>query len=150
MERTSSLPGNGTSIHWHGIRQLNSMPMDGVNGITQCPIPPGGSFTYVFNLTQYGSSWYHSHYSVQYADGLQGPLVSSSISILKFLYSLSISLTSAKTIHGPSSANYDEAKFPTIMTDWGRLWSFHIEPAVTRLMKLFRSQVCLSIRLQFQ
>ena len=26
---------NGTSIHWHGIRQLNSMHMDGVNGITQ-------------------------------------------------------------------------------------------------------------------
>lgn len=25
---------------------------------------------------QYGSSWYHSHYSVQYADGAVGPLVS--------------------------------------------------------------------------
>ena len=67
---------NGTSIHWHGIRQNESMHMDGVNGVTQCPIAPGDSFTYSFNTTQYGSSWYHSHYSVQYSDGLQGPMVS--------------------------------------------------------------------------
>ena len=68
--------GNGTSIHWHGIRQLNTMHMDGVNGLTQCPLAPGDSFKYSFKALQYGSSWYHSHYSVQYADGLLGPLVS--------------------------------------------------------------------------
>ena len=67
---------NGTSIHWHGIRQNQTMDMDGVSGITQCPIAPGESFTYTFKATQYGTSWYHSHYSMQYADGLQGPLVS--------------------------------------------------------------------------
>jgi len=67
---------NGTSIHWHGIRQYRTMHMDGVNGITQCPIKPGASFVYEFKATQYGSSWYHSHYSIQYADGLVGPLVS--------------------------------------------------------------------------
>jgi len=66
---------NGTSIHWHGIRQWFTMHMDGVNGITQCPIAPGDSFTYKFRATQYGSSWYHSHYSIQYADGLVGPIV---------------------------------------------------------------------------
>jgi len=66
---------NGTSIHWHGIRQLGSMQMDGVNGVTQCPIAPRDHFVYSFNTTQYGSSWYHSHYAVQYADGMQGPLV---------------------------------------------------------------------------
>lgn len=65
----------GTSIHWHGIRQNRTFGMDGVNGITQCPIAPGDSFTYSFKAVQYGTSWYHSHYSVQYADGLQGPLV---------------------------------------------------------------------------
>lgn len=52
------------------------MHMDGVNGVTQCPIAPKDNMTYIFNTTQYGSSWYHSHYSVQYSDGLQGPLVS--------------------------------------------------------------------------
>lgn len=51
--------------------------MDGVNGITQCPIAPGDSFTYNWTALQYGSSWYHSHYSVQYADGALGPLVGS-------------------------------------------------------------------------
>lgn len=50
--------------------------MDGVNGITQCPIAPGDTFTYNWTALQYGSSWYHSHYSVQYADGALGPLVS--------------------------------------------------------------------------
>lgn len=66
----------GTSVHWHGIRQWLTMHMDGVPGITQCPIAPRGSFTYEFKAMQYGSSWYHSHYSLQYADGLLGPLVS--------------------------------------------------------------------------
>jgi hypothetical protein len=68
---------NGTSIHWHGIRQNQTMHMDGVNGVTQCPIAPGDQFTYKFNVTQYGSSWYHSHYSLQYADGAVGPMVRS-------------------------------------------------------------------------
>lgn len=87
---------NGTAVHWHGIRQLNTMHMDGVPGITQCPIAPGDSFTYRFKARQYGSAWYHSHYSVQYADGLLGPL----------------------TIYGPSSGNWDEAKYPLMMNDW--------------------------------
>lgn len=51
------------------------MHMDGVNGVTQCPIAPGDKFNYTFRALQYGSSWYHSHYSVQYADGTAGPLV---------------------------------------------------------------------------
>ena len=67
--------GNGTSIHWHGVRMLHATNMDGVNGVTQCPIAPSDSFTYKFRVMQYGSSWYHSHFSVQYADGLLGPLV---------------------------------------------------------------------------
>lgn len=49
--------------------------MDGVPGITRCPIPPGGSFTYTFQADQYGTSWYHSHYSAQYAGGLVGPMI---------------------------------------------------------------------------
>lgn len=95
---TNNLRYNGTSIHWHGLRQWGTPHHDGVNGITQCPIAPGDSFTYKFRATQYGSSWYHSHYSLQYGDGLLGPL----------------------TIYGPSTANYDseEAFKPIIMDDW--------------------------------
>ena len=93
---------NGTTIHWHGIRQNGTLEMDGVNGVTQCPIAPKDYFTYKFKATQYGTSWYHSHYSLQYGDGLVGPL----------------------TIHGPSSANFDEAKDPILMTDWNHRSGF--------------------------
>ncbi|MGU3538972.1 multicopper oxidase family protein [Methylobacterium sp. A54F] len=34
------------SLHWHGVRNQNAM--DGVGGVTQPPIPPGGDFTYSF------------------------------------------------------------------------------------------------------
>lgn len=79
------------------------MHMDGVNGVTQCPIAPNDYFLYEFKVTQYGSSWYHSHYSVQYADGALGPI----------------------TLHGPSSAEWDEAiSPPLIMTDWGHNTAF--------------------------
>ena len=99
---TNRLPHNGTTIHWHGIRQNGTLDMDGVNGVTQCPIATNDSFTYKFKATQYGTSWYHSHYSLQYADGLLGPM----------------------TIYGPSSANYDEAKEPILMTDWSHRSAF--------------------------
>ena len=66
---------NGTAVHWHGIRQNQTMHMDGVPGVTQCPIAPGSWFVYRWKAIQYGSAWYHSHYSLQYADGLLGPLV---------------------------------------------------------------------------
>ncbi|KAL8731715.1 MAG: hypothetical protein Q9181_004204 [Wetmoreana brouardii] len=98
----NSLRFNGTSVHWHGIRQLQSLEMDGVPGVTQCPIAPGESYTYRFRATQYGTSWYHSHYSLQYGDGLAGPL----------------------TIHGPSSSDYDEPKDPILMTDWNHRSAF--------------------------
>ncbi|KAF2173541.1 multicopper oxidase [Zasmidium cellare ATCC 36951] len=79
------LQHNGTSIHWHGLRQYHNPGSDGVNGITQCAIAPGDEATYSFQATQYGTSWYHSHTSIQYGDGVLGPIV----------------------IEGPASANYD-------------------------------------------
>lgn len=87
---------NGTSIHWHGFRQYLTNTQDGTNGLTECPIPPGQSRTYRFVATAYGTSWYHSHYSIQYADGVVGPIV----------------------IHGPASANYDIELEPIVLTDW--------------------------------
>lgn len=97
-----------TSIHWHGIWQRNTNPFDGVPGVTQCPIAPGQTFTYRFRATQYGTSWYHSHFSLQLADGLYGPVV----------------------IHGPATAEYDVDLGPVFLTDWYRksafiLWEEH-------------------------
>ena len=69
---------------------------DGVPGVTQCPIPPGGNFTYTFHASSYGTTWYHSHFSLQYSNGLIGPIV----------------------IHGPTSANWDIDLGPVGLTDW--------------------------------
>ncbi|KAF2201578.1 putative extracellular dihydrogeodin oxidase/laccase [Delitschia confertaspora ATCC 74209] len=87
---------NGTALHWHGIRMLETNWLDGVPGVTQCPSKPGESQVYEFRAMQYGTSWYHSHFSLQYTNGAYGPIV----------------------IHGPSSANYDEDLGPLVMSDW--------------------------------
>ncbi|KAM5469654.1 hypothetical protein MauCBS54593_004208 [Microsporum audouinii] len=92
---TNKLKYNGTTLHCHGLRMFDNLLMDGVPGITQCPIAPEDTFTYRFRATQYGSTWYHSHYSLQYSDGLVGPL----------------------TIHGPSSADYDASIDPLLLGD---------------------------------
>lgn len=98
----NNLTFNGTSVHWHGIRQNYTFEADGVPGITQCPIAPKDNFTYSFRATQYGSSWYHSHFSLQYADGAAGPM----------------------TLHGPTSDNWDLPKYPIMLTDWGHNSAF--------------------------
>jgi FtsP/CotA-like multicopper oxidase with cupredoxin domain len=92
----NNLQTNGTSIHWHGFLQHMNVANDGVPGVTQCPIPPGASFTYTFRATSYGTTWYHSHFSLQYTNGLTGPII----------------------IHGPSSANWDIDTGVLPIMDW--------------------------------
>ncbi|MCA0996097.1 multicopper oxidase family protein [Alloyangia pacifica] len=64
-----------TSVHWHGIRIDNAM--DGVAGLTQEAVPPGGSFDYDFALPDAGTYWYHAHTNSmeQVARGLSGALI---------------------------------------------------------------------------
>ena len=93
---TNNMISNATTVHWHGVRMLNNTGMDGVPGVSQCPISPGESYTYRFRATQYGTTWYHSHFSLQYAEGLWGPLV----------------------IKGPATANYDEDLGTLVLQDW--------------------------------
>ncbi|KAG1762759.1 laccase [Suillus occidentalis] len=65
-----------TSIHWHGLFQNRTNYADGASFVTQCPIAQNHSFLHTFSVpNQAGTYWYHSHYSVQYCDGLRGPLV---------------------------------------------------------------------------
>jgi len=93
---TNRLANNGTSIHWHGIRQKFTNPSDGTVSITQCPIAPGASATYTWRATQYGSTWYHSHFGLQSWEGVYGGIV----------------------INGPASANYDEDLGVIFLSDW--------------------------------
>eukprot|EP00253_Pinus_taeda_P000920 PITA_00920 len=52
------------TLHWHGVEQLRTPWADGPAYVTQCPIPPGGHYTYKFNITrQEGTVWWHAHYS---------------------------------------------------------------------------------------
>lgn len=99
---TNSHPYNGTAIHWHGMRQLNTNYADGVPGVTQCPIAPGETYTYRFHACQYGTSWYHSHLSLQLGVGLLGAIV----------------------INGPATADYDVDVGPVVLQDWyhGNVW----------------------------
>jgi len=92
----NNLQHNGTGIHWHGIRQLNSCQHDGVPGVSECPIAPGKTRQYKFRATQFGTTWYHSHWSIQYGDGVLGALI----------------------IDGPASSNYDEDLGALPITDW--------------------------------
>ncbi|CAN4092156.1 unnamed protein product [Withania somnifera] len=52
------------TIHWHGVRQMRTAWADGPEFITQCPIKPGGSYTYRFTIQgQEGTLWWHAHSS---------------------------------------------------------------------------------------
>ncbi len=65
----------GSAIHWHGIHLDNAM--DGVPGLTQAAVGPGGTFDYTFAVPHAGTYWYHSHHRSweQVARGLYGPLI---------------------------------------------------------------------------
>ncbi|KAI5851628.1 Cupredoxin [Morchella snyderi] len=93
---TNSLTNNGTGIHFHGIRQNYTNQMDGVPSITQCPVAPGESTTYTWRATQYGTTWYHSHFALQAWEGIFGGII----------------------IHGPATDNYDEDAGIMFLNDW--------------------------------
>ncbi len=65
----------GATLHWHGIDVPNAM--DGVAGITQDAVPPGGRHVYRFEATDAGTYWYHSHQvsHEQVERGLLGAIV---------------------------------------------------------------------------
>jgi FtsP/CotA-like multicopper oxidase with cupredoxin domain len=64
-----------SAVHWHGVRLPNAM--DGVPGLTQAPVPPGGAFLYDFAVEDAGTFWLHPHLHTleQLGRGLFAPLV---------------------------------------------------------------------------
>lgn len=92
----NQLGNETTSLHFHGLFMEGNNAMDGPPGVVQCPIAPGSSFTYRFEVrypslvsgvmsatrctdieqvNQPGTYWYHSHSPGQYTDGFRGPLI---------------------------------------------------------------------------
>ncbi|MCJ1313936.1 hypothetical protein MMC25_007616 [Agyrium rufum] len=88
-------PSEGTLLHWHGLLHKGAPWYDGAPAVHSCPIAPGSSFVYTFTADLYGTSWWHSHYSAQLADGLMGPVI----------------------IHGPTQVPYDIDIGPVILSD---------------------------------
>ncbi|GAB2602030.1 hypothetical protein Aab01nite_63100 [Paractinoplanes abujensis] len=49
----------GVTVHWHGVDVPNAE--DGVPGVTQNAVPPGGRHVYRFIPGRAGTFWYHTH-----------------------------------------------------------------------------------------
>ena len=81
-----------TPIPWHGIRLNNAA--DGVPGLTQAPIPPGGTFVYEFTCPDAGTFWYHPHFNSleQLGRGLVGLLIVEEENPVFFHQDLSLAL----------------------------------------------------------
>jgi hypothetical protein len=62
-----------TSMHWHGFEV--PFEMDGVPGLSQDAISPGGRFVYEFTLHQEGTYFYHSHMAMQEMMGMIGAFI---------------------------------------------------------------------------
>jgi FtsP/CotA-like multicopper oxidase with cupredoxin domain len=69
-----------SAIHWHGVRLDNRF--DGVPGVTQDPVAPGATFTYVVRFPDAGVYWYHPHVreDIQQDLGLYGNILVRSTS----------------------------------------------------------------------
>jgi manganese oxidase len=62
-----------TGIHWHGLEL--PIEMDGVPGIGQNLVHPGGRFIYEFSLHQNGTFFYHPHMAMQEMTGMLGGFI---------------------------------------------------------------------------
>jgi FtsP/CotA-like multicopper oxidase with cupredoxin domain len=62
-----------SSIHWHGFE--DTVGEDGMPGISQEPVKPGGRFVYEFDIHQTGTYFYHSHMAMQEMTGMLGGFI---------------------------------------------------------------------------
>jgi hypothetical protein len=62
-----------TSMHWHGFE--DTIANDGMPGISQPPVKPGGRFVYEFDIHQEGTYFYHSHMAMQEMAGMLGAFI---------------------------------------------------------------------------
>ena len=59
VELTNADVERGVTIDWHGVDVPNAE--DGVAGVTQDAVLPGGRHVYRFRVEQMGTFWYHTH-----------------------------------------------------------------------------------------
>jgi len=64
-----------STVHWHGLRLDHRS--DGVPGLTQEAVAPGGDFTYTVHFPDAGIYWYHPHVreDIEQSMGLYGNML---------------------------------------------------------------------------
>ncbi len=62
-----------TLVHWHGLTPPSAQ--DGVPGLSQPALEPGGTYQYDFALTRPGTYWMHSHQGFQEQLLMAAPLI---------------------------------------------------------------------------
>jgi FtsP/CotA-like multicopper oxidase with cupredoxin domain len=103
-----------TGIHWHGLEI--PVAMDGVPGLTQPPLPPGGVQTFEFSLHQAGTFFYHSHDGMQDGMGMVG-----------------LFLIHPKVAHGPAV----DRDFALVIQEWAILPATTVPNTMSMEFNLF-------------
>ncbi|RCI16163.1 hypothetical protein L249_1819 [Ophiocordyceps polyrhachis-furcata BCC 54312] len=111
MAEGDGLTAEGVALHWHGFLQKNTNWEDGVPGVTMCPIAPGTSFTYRFLADLPGTTWYHSHYSAQWAAGIFGGIV---------IYGPDTEGRGGRGVAGPGRSSTGKTSYGEMVTNYGR------------------------------
>jgi len=71
--RLENKSNEDTLVHWHGLAPPPAQ--DGVPGLSQPLLNPGGAYDYEFPLRRPGTFWMHSHHSLQEQSMLAAPLI---------------------------------------------------------------------------
>lgn len=121
-----------TAIHWHGI--LVPWQMDGVLGVTQKGIPPGGVFHYQFTLHQAGTYWYHSHAGLQEQQGLYGAFLIDPLKAPNYQYTKDYVV-----VLSDWSNTYPEQIFTNLKKDGGYYGPrFPLQPSLAHFIHDYR------------
>ncbi|KAI9042166.1 multicopper oxidase [Aspergillus affinis] len=109
----------GTTMHFHGIPQINTPWSDGTPGLSQKLIPSGGQFLYKWRATEYGSYWYHAHSRGQLEDGFYGPIyIRPNRSVTRPFGRITTDKKSLLAMH-----KAEDTTTPIILSDWRQLTS---------------------------
>ena len=120
----NEMDGTSTSIHWHGINQVETPYMDGVPYVTQCPIQYGSIFRYAFYVRETGTNFYHSHSGLHKTNGLYGALVVRE---------------PKKEDKNKKFYDYDLAEHVIVASDWMHDYAEMFTPGLSSRLSLYQS-----------
>jgi FtsP/CotA-like multicopper oxidase with cupredoxin domain len=121
--------GMPSTVHWHGLR--HDFRMDGVPGLSQEPVPPGGAFEYQLRFPDAGLFWYHPHVreDAQQDLGLSGNIVVRGLEGLPPVTREEVLLLDDILIHDDGVVPYGgEAVTHALMGRFGNVFLVNGEP----------------------